>query len=107
MKSVFSLKSYEVATKQERWLMAWLRYVFSAVRSWKEKKDDFPVESIFLIFSQLNIGKLALLACYNCLLASTNQGRTDIQGTAFTWRFENELEVRNNAIKCKLIYDVQ
>ena len=70
------------------------------------KKDDFPVESIFLIFSQLNIGKLALLACYNCLLASTKQGRTDIQGKALTWRFENELEVRNNKMKYKLIYDV-
>ena len=30
----------------------------------------------------------------------------DIQGKALTWRFENELEVRNNAIKYKLIYDV-
>ena len=80
-------------------------YVFCCAKL-EGKKDDFPVESIFLIFSQLNIGKLALLACYNCLLASTKEGRTDIQGKALTCRFENELEVRNNEMKYKLIYDV-
>ena len=44
-------------------MKSWLIFCYEKlVAETEEKKDDFPVESIFLIFSQLNIGKLCLLA---------------------------------------------